>query len=150
MTSSLNSKSSALCILIHTSVKLVTQKGHFKSSSITHFNPHEREARDPHNGEYLRREYELILIHTSVKLVTGTLLSCYNCIVILIHTSVKLVTLNALPVMHRSQDFNPHEREARDRRLPTPPDSWNLYFNPHEREARDLTCEIRIWPFSIF
>ena len=33
-------------------------------------------------------------------------------------------------------DFNPHEREARDRRQMVP-GRQNHHFNPHEREARD-------------
>ena len=35
--------------------------------------------------------------------------------------------------------FNPHEREARDKRN----NKFNqigVYFNPHEREARDKSC----------
>ena len=57
---------------------------------------------------------------------------------ILIHTSVKLVTPRHLPRLPRGDDFNPHEREARDwlRCI-----LWRRrdYFNPHEREARDVT-----------
>ena len=100
-------------ILIHTSVKLVTQPRH------------------------AIRAAEGILIHTSVKLVTRQLvffnLRLFN---ILIHTSVKLVTrreaLRQLPFQY----FNPHEREARDTSAQAacrPP----AHFNPHEREARD-------------
>ena len=59
----------SLSILIHTSVKLVTQV--------------------PKAGA----DGKIILIHTSVKLVTLLVLSAQVCIAILIHTSVKLVTL---------------------------------------------------------
>ena len=55
-------------ILIHTSVKLVTEAELNTMPTITDFNPHEREARDSK-----RRQIETcyrILIHTSVKLVT--------------------------------------------------------------------------------
>ena len=78
-------------ILIHTSVKLVTQMNTVYSLLISNFNPHEREARDidPTTNEVNR----LILIHTSVKLVTDPNQRQRHC----------------------NCDFNPHEREARDR-----------------------------------
>ena len=56
--------------------------------------------------------------------------------VILIHTSVKLVTIASLRRRYISNDFNPHEREARDSRAVSPVAS-RVNFNPHEREARD-------------
>ena len=78
-------------ILIHTSVKLVTLSGFRRGWKAVDFNPHEREARDD-SGAPLRRDQQ-ILIHTSVKLVTNfTFMERISCR-ILIHTSVKLVTL---------------------------------------------------------
>ena len=56
---------------------------------------------------------------------------------ILIHTSVKLVTKYGQAGAIERTDFNPHEREARDRRHSGRPPRPSLYFNPHEREARD-------------
>ena len=79
---------------------------------------------------------------------------------ILIHTSVKLVTLMDFFNVPLSTDFNPHEREARDRGVNTDRrirpilihtsvklvthhvlrfNADKYYFNPHEREARDRT-----------
>ena len=55
---------------------------------------------------------------------------------ILIHTSVKLVTKRQEIFTTQKNDFNPHEREARDESTrQTQARRW--YFNPHEREARD-------------
>ena len=56
-----------------------------------HFNPHEREARDPISPHYEVLSVT-ILIHTSVKLVTDFRLFAHGRGAILIHTSVKLVT----------------------------------------------------------
>ena len=78
-------------ILIHTSVKLVTQQSCRTMPLTYNFNPHEREARDELKENYNTRSTG-ILIHTSVKLVTR--LTCINSPYI--------------------RDFNPHEREARD------------------------------------
>ena len=78
-------------ILIHTSVKLVTSSCISRITARSHFNPHEREARDS-NGEYVMKASAVILIHTSVKLVTEKLRR----------------------FRRRRCDFNPHEREARD------------------------------------
>ena len=58
----------------------------------SHFNPHEREARD--------NDPRFIDARTGI----------------LIHTSVKLVTLHAAYIIHRLCNFNPHEREARDKK----------------------------------
>ena len=105
-------------ILIHTSVKLVTQRG----------NP--------------ERKNDDILIHTSVKLVTRQHNGKKTCYIILIHTSVKLVTWLYSSPQGAHHNFNPHEREARDdagRGKGVPP----RYFNPHEREARDLKAHRR-------
>ena len=79
---------------------------------------------------------DVILIHTSVKLVTVQNRDTFNCCYILIHTSVKLVTAALPEEWTPGQDFNPHEREARDqhRHLPL---NRSQHFNPHEREARD-------------
>ncbi len=55
-----------------------------------------------------------ILIHTSVKLVTGAVSAITVRFKILIHTSVKLVTTGAEGGGGRQDNFNPHEREARD------------------------------------
>ena len=78
-------------ILIHTSVKLVT------SSTAGRLGV----SRD-------------ILIHTSVKLVTENALQEIEGEFILIHTSVKLVTLPPSYQFLSADNFNPHEREARD------------------------------------
>ena len=59
-------------ILIHTSVKLVTLSGTCPFRLSRYFNPHEREARDVRSLENLPPIE--ILIHTSVKLVTTPLL----------------------------------------------------------------------------
>ena len=101
---------------------------------------------------------EAILIHTSVKLVTYQRLKIDVREEILIHTSVKLVTRRDIHRPAVAPDFNPHEREARDRfnlnlckvglilihtsvKLVTAEHAVRLsngsYFNPHEREARD-------------
>ena len=56
--------------------------------------------------------------------------------VILIHTSVKLVTHLAPSRPSLKNNFNPHEREARDGHLLSKLIAGH-YFNPHEREARD-------------
>ena len=56
-------------ILIHTSVKLVTEQYQRAVCQICDFNPHEREARDGH-GSITDKPAIFILIHTSVKLVT--------------------------------------------------------------------------------
>ena len=56
-----------------------------------HFNPHEREARDP-GAAGMDSPSIPILIHTSVKLVTVGALNGAKETIILIHTSVKLVT----------------------------------------------------------
>ena len=58
--------------------------------------------------------YEAILIHTSVKLVTHFRSAPSGAERILIHTSVKLVTGNDIAGLQEPEDFNPHEREARD------------------------------------
>ncbi len=99
-------------ILIHTSVKLVTLPAANAPQSASHFNPHEREARDhrrpsnsdpfyyfnPHEREARDRRQASsglrppILIHTSVKLVTACRSGVSRDGTILIHTSVKLVT----------------------------------------------------------
>ena len=77
-------------ILIHTSVKLVTEP--FP----------------------VRNLHGAILIHTSVKLVTVLPVVADAVGMILIHTSVKLVTpFNGRAVTYQ-WNFNPHEREARD------------------------------------
>ena len=49
---------------------------------------------------------------------------------------MKLVTPKGKETFSRWLDFNPHEREARDRRQMVP-GRQNHHFNPHEREARD-------------
>ena len=78
-------------ILIHTSVKLVTKPRDMGDFSNSHFNPHEREARDEQTTDQCH--ISIILIHTSVKLVTGSVsYSKAADTYILIHTSVKLVT----------------------------------------------------------
>ena len=78
-------------ILIHTSVKLVTLSVPSGLMEMFNFNPHEREARD------------IALTHD----LPGW--------VILIHTSVKLVTFPLTRLTVRTSSyFNPHEREARD------------------------------------
>ena len=77
-------------ILIHTSVKLVTQRL---------------------NVAYMEL---VILIHTSVKLVTYDQRHKNPKIHILIHTSVKLVTGDKDNENRTELYFNPHEREARD------------------------------------
>ena len=56
-------------ILIHTSVKLVTLRLRHGCLWHWHFNPHEREARDD-AGLVVKFFCGAILIHTSVKLVT--------------------------------------------------------------------------------
>ena len=56
----------------------------------------------------------VILIHTSVKLVTLAFLLKRFTQRILIHTSVKLVTAGQQRNNEKPQNFNPHEREARD------------------------------------
>ena len=57
--------------------------------------------------------------------------------IILIHTSVKLVTGMGSCRGYLGGNFNPHEREARDRII-----DLRYFkrqdFNPHEREARDI------------
>ena len=58
---------------------------------------------------------EIILIHTSVKLVTRKNGADRRDVVILIHTSVKLVTHRIRKRHKHRTDFNPHEREARDK-----------------------------------
>ena len=55
---------------------------------------------------------------------------------ILIHTSVKLVTIANLIDKKAEEDFNPHEREARDP-AHSAGERGCRDFNPHEREARD-------------
>ena len=81
-----------LGILIHTSVKLVTNGDQSPQTHRWDFNPHEREARD-RETVYFAVEDDSILIHTSVKLVTVDVLRRGDfAIKILIHTSVKLVT----------------------------------------------------------
>ena len=77
-------------ILIHTSVKLVTHL------AVVHL------------------KQQAILIHTSVKLVTRSGGTSHGNAVILIHTSVKLVTRQNQYWRVKYEDFNPHEREARD------------------------------------
>ena len=77
-------------ILIHTSVKLVTNRNADAGRRGENFNPHEREARDLE--ELVGFSGLLILIHTSVKLVTKTRNRIAAIFSILIHTSVKLVT----------------------------------------------------------
>ena len=57
-------------ILIHTSVKLVTEAIIAAIPSRIDFNPHEREARDQEIGNEIKGVLR-ILIHTSVKLVTA-------------------------------------------------------------------------------
>ena len=78
-------------ILIHTSVKLVTDLASLRSALGNDFNPHEREARDLRTTAN-RAPLDGILIHTSVKLVTGVPYQIVPFFFILIHTSVKLVT----------------------------------------------------------
>ena len=90
MTSSFTWDRIRMRILIHTSVKLVTQR----VFAFAH--------------EYV------ILIHTSVKLVTYFGLEEVAVSGILIHTSVKLVTSADNVGKFHSRHFNPHEREARD------------------------------------
>ena len=85
------------------------------SRDIWHtFNPHERElvTSAPNVPSALR----MILIHTSVKLVTKAAGANAPRLMILIHTSVKLVTRRASSIQNWRIYFNPHEREARDRR----------------------------------
>ena len=78
-----------------------------------YFNPHEREARDVFIFNSFSKTN--ILIHTSVKLVTDAAQPWCQSEHILIHTSVKLVTRDRRADTGRHEDFNPHEREARDR-----------------------------------
>ena len=86
-------------ILIHTSVKLVTRRSPRLYPAQSHFNPHEREARD---FIIAIKNCELhILIHTSVKLVTFSQTPRVLPTIILIHTSVKLVTEPAVMRMSR-------------------------------------------------
>ena len=126
------------------------------TASSRYFNPHEREARDAEIQ--IKLSVKKILIHTSVKLVTET--EAFNdfLVFILIHTSVKLVTCRQRRGFFLSEDFNPHEREARDQAYGAMAEQMGILihtsvklvtaaahaanagitnFNPHEREARD-------------
>ena len=149
-------------ILIHTSVKLVTENIFPAKFLPSHFNPHEREARDdlrqrvvgvgtdfnPHEREArdvfcgLGGIFCRILIHTSVKLVTHGRSDICTKPIILIHTSVKLVTPTQKSTSLARRNFNPHEREARDRRERSIRPQ-RRHFNPHEREARDFQFLLR-------
>ena len=110
------------------------ERGGGKTDAGFYFNPHEREARDDKvifsainanilihtsvklvtRGRLLSVRLGRILIHTSVKLVTFVPGRRYRLRPILIHTSVKLVTYLISHRGHRHENFNPHEREARD------------------------------------
>ena len=92
-----------LVILIHTSVKLVTNQRQAGVYTQGYFNPHEREARDQGGGR--SNAVNAILIHTSVKLVTGICWANLFPGIILIHTSVKLVTKSAMIAMTRELLF---------------------------------------------
>ena len=122
-------------ILIHTSVKLVTQAKRAQSHEIKHFNPHEREARDGrqhdqyavlrHFNPHEREARDAFQAKNTVLLFDfnphereardrnagGGQISVEA---ILIHTSVKLVTNRHIFQFRCQTDFNPHEREARD------------------------------------
>ena len=82
-------------------MKLVTRVFFTAFWLQAHFNPHEREARDPFRVISVKNAG--ILIHTSVKLVTRVAGNIIYQAFILIHTSVKLVTKSSNGYSIRSE-----------------------------------------------